>query len=96
MSATVLAAIVAASELFLYGARDPLVGVLLVLPLGIAWLFGADRLPLAFAAGAHRSRRPAPVVKGGTRYDDAYYGNVKEREIEREEQERLRKLFEGK
>ncbi len=96
MSATVLAAIIAASELFFYGAANPVAGIGFVLPLVVAWLFGADRLPLAFGAASDRKHKPEAVIKGGTKYDDAYYENVKKREIEREEQERLRKLFEGK
>ncbi len=95
LSGTWLAALVAASVLFTYGAGNPLHGLLVALPLGLAWAFGLGRLPLAYAGGARR-RKPEPVVKGGTKYDAAYYEGVKKREIEREEQERLRRLFEGK
>lgn len=96
MGTRALAGIVAAMELFSYGAASPLSGLLLVLPLGLAWAFGAGRLPIPFSAAASRKRAPETVVKGGTKYDDAYYESVRRREVEREEQERLRKLFEGK
>lgn len=95
VSATILAAIVSASVLFSHGASSPFFGVLMVLPLALAWAFGGDKTPLRYS-GAVARRRKEGVVKGGTKYDDAYYENVKRREIEREEQERLRKLFEGK
>lgn len=97
LSGTWMAALVAASVLFSFGAGNPLIGVVLALPLGLVWLYGLERLPIAFAGGGTARRaKHLTVVKGGTKYDDAYYENVKRREIEREEQERLRKLFEGK
>ena len=97
LSGAGMAVLVAASILFSYGANRPLEGVILTLPLGLVWLYGLERLPIGFAGGgtARRAKHVA-VVKGGMKYDDAYYENVKKREIEREEQERLRKLFEGK
>ena len=93
-----LAALAAASILFVHGSSNPLVGVAMVLPLGLAWLFASNMLPLAFAGGSSGSSRSKfkVVVKGGTKYDDSYFENVKDREIERAERERLRKLFEGK
>ena len=94
ISAAVLAAFLSASVLLTYGLGNPLVGVLMALPLALAWAFGGDKTPVRFS-GAVARRRKESVVKGGTRYDDAYYENVKKREIEREEQERLRRLFEG-
>ena len=95
LSATVLAGIVAAMVLFSYGRANPLFGVLMAAPLAMAWLFGADRLPLRYAAAAVR-RRDEPVVRGGTKYDEGYFDEVKDRERERDERERLRRLFEGK
>ena len=95
LSGAMMAALVAASVVFSYGAGSPLAGVLLALPLGLAWLYGAERLPLTYS-GAARSRVNEPLVRGGTKYDERYFDEVKDREKEREERERLRKLFEGK
>lgn len=96
LSGLLLAALIAASVVFTYGARNPLYGVLMGLPLGLVWLFGLEKLPIAVTGGPKAKKAKLTVVKGGTKYDDKYYESVKNREIEREEQERLRKLFEGK
>ena len=95
LSSPVLAAIVAATVVFSYGAANPLFGLFMALPLALAWAFGGDLLPIPYS-GSSFKKRDQPVVKGGTVYDGKYFEDVKAREIEREEQERLRRLFEGK
>ena len=94
VSAALLAAFLSASVLFAYGAGSPLFGLLMALPLALAWAFGADRTPLRYSGAVARRKRES-VVRGATKYDESYFENVKDREIEREERERLRKLFEG-
>lgn len=96
LSGLLLAAILALSVVFVYGAGNPLHGIAMALPLGLVWLYGLEKLPIAVTGGPRMRPREQPVVKGGTKYDAQYYEDVKKREIEREEQERLRKLFEGK
>lgn len=97
LSGAWMAALVAASVLFSFGAASPVAGLILTLPLALVWLYGIERLPVPFAGGGtSRRKEHLTVVKGGTKYDEGYYESVKKREIEREEQERLRKLFEGK
>ncbi len=96
LSGALLALIVTASMVFTYGAGNPLVGVALALPLALVWVFGLEKLPIPVAGGPSTKAAKLTVVKGGTKYDDKYYENVKDREVERAEQERLRKLFEGK
>ena len=95
LSSSVLAAIVAGTVVFSYGAGNPLFGLFMALPLGVAWAFGGGLLPTAYS-GSSSKRRKESTVRGGTVYDKKYFEDVKAREIEREEQERLRKLFEGK
>lgn len=90
-----LAVFTAVADVLYFGTIHPVVGLLAGLHLIPAWFFGLGRMPIGFTGKPKRKKEDA-VVKGGTRYDDAYYENVKKREIEREEQERLRKLFEGK
>lgn len=76
--------------LFDLGRYSPLVGLVCLVPLVLSYLFAADKLPLV-------SWRGRPKQKAGPRgkfYSDAYYDDVKKREQERDEKEKLRKLFE--
>jgi hypothetical protein len=87
-------------DLLLYGAGAPVVGVLACVHLGGAALFASDRLPyLPYGSGDYRPGRKVKVNekeavgRGQVRYDQTYFDEVKRREKEREEQERLKKLF---
>lgn len=88
-------------DVLLYGAHNPLLGVFACVHLGAAYLFAADKLPFAPYAteGPYRTgRRIRPkekeaTTRGQARYDQSYFDEVKRRETEREEQERLKKLF---
>lgn len=58
-----------------------------------AWAFAANKLP--FAYGGPPSRRPTQAWRKHPKEDESYFADVKRREKEREERERLRKLFES-
>lgn len=69
-------------------------GLFSALPLIAAYLYASNRLPfVAYGSGPVMARKPggkAPVWM-----TDEYVDNVKKREKEREEKERLRRLFEN-
>lgn len=75
-----------------FGAGAPLFGLLSALPLGLFWLYGSGRLPgLAFGrspASDHRLK----VQK--TKEFHSFIDDVRKREEERAEREKLRELFE--
>lgn len=79
-----------------YGQTNPAAGLLTIIPLGLAWCYARDLFPFAFSAGRPARGEKITYVRGATNYKDDYFENVKDREMEREERERLRKLFEGK
>lgn len=81
------------------GFGNPVLGVVAALHLPIAYAFATNRIPLwtysrgtSFAAGR---RNQAANLKKTERQDKGYFDEVKRREKEREERERLRKLFES-
>ncbi len=102
MSGKWVAWITAAMVFFLYGAMRPEYGILAAGPLVLAWLYAANRLPIpygrvgGFGDGLGRSGRTHKEnLKRTERMDRAYYDDVKRREQERAEREKLRKLFES-
>ena len=99
MRGTWIAGLTALGVVVSYGAQNPPAAIAMLLPLGLAWLFASDRLPIGYRSGSGGGgsrRQRFTVVRGAKEYDDGYFEDVKAREIEREERERLRKLFEGK
>lgn len=79
------------SVLFVFFGSPPQLAPFAVIPLALVWAFADGRLPISFRptqsrAGA-RSRSGLPI-------DDNFLSDVYRREKEREERERLRKLFE--
>jgi membrane associated rhomboid family serine protease len=79
--------------LFDYGQASPLLGVVACLHMVVAYLYATNRIPkLAYGREVFTRKREGwkPIER-----DDAYFADVKKREIERAERERLRKLFEG-
>lgn len=70
---------------------NPMVGIFACIPLVAAWAFAAGRLPF-FTYGKEAPARKAwkPSEK-----DDRFFDEVRKREKDREERERLRKLFES-
>jgi hypothetical protein len=76
---------------FGYGTGAPLMGVFAIAPLALAHLYAANRLPIPYG----RSYSPSRPTKVQQQRDQKYFDDVKRREQERAERERLRKLFEG-
>lgn len=82
------------------GAGNPLFGFVAGLHLIVAWAFATNLLPFwRYSYGASSFGRKVRVnpenLKKSERMDKGYYEDVKKREKEREERERLRKLFES-
>lgn len=77
--------------LFAVGDGNPAAGVFALVPLALAWAFAGGRLP-GFSS-VRRSQTP-PSAKATERMSDSYYDDVRRREKDRAERERLRKLFE--
>jgi hypothetical protein len=75
----------------LYGNGLPLLGVFAAAPLALAYLYGLGKLPFRYQARVEEKQ----ATRAQARYGEKYYDDVKKREQEREEKERLRKLFEG-
>lgn len=80
------------AALIFFSAR-PLVAPFLLIPLGLLWAFAANKLPIAY--GKPRRSDPTGRYRKHWKEDEGYFSDVKRREKEREERERLRKLFEG-
>jgi len=77
----------------IFFSAHPLVAPFLLIPLGLLWAFAANKLPIAY--GRPRANTPTAKYRKHWKEDDNYFSDVKRREKEREERERLRKLFEG-
>ncbi|HLK14859.1 MAG TPA: hypothetical protein VKT78_08645 [Fimbriimonadaceae bacterium] len=75
------------------GGGNPLVGAFALVPLAAAWALAANRLP--GPTSGPRGRRRSGAAKATERMDQTYYDDVRRREKDREERERLRKLFES-
>lgn len=82
--------IAAGIVLFDMGVGAPILGVLACVPLILAWLFATDRLPFSYSGVSGKRANWKPSER-----DDKYMDEVRKREKERQERERLRKLFEG-
>ena len=89
-------------NLFLYGASAPPLGVLACLHLIIVAFYAADKFAFwpygagnsSFGSGRRiKVNEKEATTRGQVRYDQSYFDEVKRRETERAEQERLRKLF---
>jgi len=94
VSGLILGWITVGIVLFGYGSiyRSPLMGVFACLHLGLAYLFVIGRVPgLTYARPSQSSK----VLKAQEQRSRAYYDEVSRRAKDREERERLRKLFEG-
>lgn len=75
-------------------SAEPRVAPFLIVPLVLGYFFAADKLPVPYYAG--RSRRKDEPTYGRTgKVDTSFLDDVKRREQERAEKERLRKLFES-
>ena len=80
--------------LFGYGSMNPYLGVVASIHMLVAYLYAANKIPFLLFSGTPRFTRKREGWKP-TERNDAYFENVRKREQERAERERLRKLFEG-
>ena len=88
-----LAWLTAALVVFSYGYPHPPVGLFAGVHLLLAYLYAANRIPfLSYGKEVFTRKREGWTPR---EKDDKYLRDVKSREIERQERERLRKLFEG-
>jgi membrane associated rhomboid family serine protease len=84
------------AALVFFGTADPRLAIFAAAPLALAYFFAANKLAaLPYARGAPSFSLPRKQEGKHPREDDRYFDDVKRREKEREERERLRKLFEG-
>lgn len=88
-----MAAASAGFILFYYGLGNPLVGVAMCLPLLFLWFYARGSLKwMPFGVNPFTARR---AKQAENRQFQAFMDDVRSREKEREERERLRKLFES-
>jgi membrane associated rhomboid family serine protease len=77
--------------IFNYGNGAPIIGVCGTLALAFSWVFASNRIPgMPYSAVVAEKQSKAAKLKAV-----AYENEVRSRKVEREERERLRKLFEG-
>lgn len=87
-----LALITGIFAVWIYGMGAPLVGLGAAVPLALGWFYGSGKLgPLSPGVNPFAKRQEK---KRENRAFDEFYSKVREREQERAERERLRKLFE--
>jgi len=78
--------------LVFFSTPDPRLAIFVAAPLALAYLFAANKIPFAPYS---KYALPSGATMKHERYDKSYYEDVRKREKEREEREKLRKLFEG-
>lgn len=88
------------TTIILSGFGNPLLGIVSALHLPIAWLFASNRIPaFTYSYGGASFLKPkatdSQFLRKTEKMDKSYYDDVKKREKEREEREKLRKLFES-
>lgn len=89
-----LAALIGAMVLFGYGAGGfPLLGVAVCLPLVFAWYYGQNKIP-GITLGKNIFTQKKETIKANREFDE-FRSKVRDKEKDRKEKERLRKLFEG-
>lgn len=97
VSAAVLCGLTALFAFLGMGLGTPLMGLLGVLPMALAWFWAADQLPVRYPVASKVTdgqRRSAAERKREREHFNQYIGTVREREMERKEKDRLRELFE--
>lgn len=86
-----LALFVGILDIMSLGTGSPLLGIFIAIPLVAAWFYGMR--PVAASYGSNRMTRAEQ--KARDRREQAFLDSVKDREKEREEREKLRRLFES-
>ena len=102
MSAAFVGWAFVAMVVFSYLQPNPALGFGACIPLALSYFFASDKLPkLSFVQGARmvpgrrfvNPKQKESVSRGQIMYDQEYFDDVKRREIERAERERLKKLL---
>lgn len=88
-------AFLAAVICFVSYAHPPVLGVFACLHLILAWAYATDRLPALKYGGATGPVMKYKPSKAQVQKEKAFFDDVRKREQERQERERLRKLFEA-
>ncbi len=91
MTMKIVAIVVAVLTFFGYGTGAPMLGLAAVAPLALAWGLGSRQWQLH----PGRSRADVKFERKKEAEFDQFRDEVRRREIEREEKERLRRLFES-
>lgn len=95
MSALVLCVVTGAMVFLSLGFGNPLAGVAGVLPLVLAWFWASDKLPVRYPVASFTSSgMSAKEKKREQARFNAYMEDVRAKEQERREKDRLRELFE--
>lgn len=91
----ILAWLTVALTLFGYGSlyHAPLMGLFAILHLGLVYLFATNRLP-GLTYSRYNEAPSRKQMKATEARDKGYFDDVRKREQERTERDRLRKLFE--
>lgn len=83
------------SVLLVFFGTVPQLALFSAAPLAVVWLFASSRLPVPYSGGLAEKRRSATKTRSGMIASTEFLADVRKREQEREERERLRKLFES-
>ncbi|MEQ1822682.1 MAG: hypothetical protein ABL949_09240 [Fimbriimonadaceae bacterium] len=81
------------SAAIVFFSTEPQFAPFAAAPLALAWAFAANRLPAAY--GRPPASTPTKQYRKHWREDESFHDDVRRRESDRAERERLRKLFEG-
>lgn len=84
-----LAVFIAVIDIMMSGSPNPIHGLIVTSPLLLAWFYGRDMLPIRVGQSSGRKRK-----RKETKDFDRFYSKVRDKSKEREERERLKKLFE--
>jgi signal transduction histidine kinase len=96
MKAFWLAIILSVSVLFSFGTGAPLLGFFALIPLGLAWMYGDNKLPIPYGRFDPRAKKLEKQARQREeKRSQEYLDKAKDKQKEREERERLRKLFES-
>lgn len=94
VAAKIIAMLAVAAALVSYGTGNLLMGFLTLIPSLLAFLYALNKLPIRYGYNAYQAAG-AKFDKKKREREDAYLNDVFLREQERNERERLRKLFES-
>ncbi|AIE85638.1 hypothetical protein OP10G_2270 [Fimbriimonas ginsengisoli Gsoil 348] len=77
------------------GSTNPMFGVLACVHLALAWAYVSGKLPIRYRGeGVFQvKKKPSHATRAQAQYDESYYDEVRKREKERSERERLRQLL---